>query len=129
MYALVLGFGCNVPAIMATRTLEQERERKLAASMAPFMSCGARLPVYALFAAAFFPENGQNVVFGLYFFGILAAVFTGLLLKHTIYPGRSDSFIMEIPDYEFPTMRNIMIKTWQKLKRLYLVRVKPSLLL
>jgi ferrous iron transport protein B len=117
---LVLGFGCNVPAIMATRTLEQERERKLAASMAPFMSCGARLPVYALFAAAFFPENGQNVVFGLYFLGILAAVFTGLLLKHTIYPGRSDTFIMEIPDYEFPTMRNIMIKTWQKLKRFVL---------
>ncbi len=117
---LVLGFGCNVPAIMATRTLEQERERKLAAAMAPFMSCGARLPVYALFAAAFFPESGQNVVFGLYFFGILAAVFTGLLLKNTIYPGRSDSFIMEIPDYEFPTMRNVMIKTWQKLKRFVL---------
>lgn len=75
---LVLGFGCNVPAIMATRTLEQERERKLAAAMAPFMSCGARLPVYALFAAAFFPDNGQNVVFTLYILGIVAAVMTGL---------------------------------------------------
>ncbi|MCV5838286.1 ferrous iron transporter B, partial [Escherichia coli] len=63
---LVLGFGCNVPSIMATRTLDQERERKLAASMAPFMSCGARLPVYALFAAAFFPGSGQNIVFALY---------------------------------------------------------------
>ncbi|GAM73188.1 ferrous iron transport protein B [Vibrio ishigakensis] len=88
---LVLGFGCNVPAIMASRTLDQERERRLAASMAPFMSCGARLPVYALFAAAFFPSAGQNVVFALYLIGILAAVFTGLLLKHTIYPGNSDS--------------------------------------
>ncbi|KLV09161.1 iron transporter FeoB [Photobacterium aquae] len=114
---LVLGFGCNVPAIMATRTLEQERERKLAAAMAPFMSCGARLPVYALFAAAFFPESGQNVVFGLYILGIAAAVMTGLVLRHTIYPGTSDSFIMELPDYELPTLRNVGIKTWQKLNK------------
>lgn len=117
---LVLGFGCNVPSIMATRTLDQERERKLAASMAPFMSCGARLPVYALFAAAFFPESGQNVVFALYLLGIVAAVFTGLVLKHTIYPGSSDSLVMEMPDYELPTFQNVMIKTWQKLKRFVL---------
>ncbi|PMK00822.1 Fe(2+) transporter permease subunit FeoB [Vibrio sp. 10N.261.55.A7] len=117
---LVLGFGCNVPSIMATRTLDQERERKLAASMAPFMSCGARLPVYALFAAAFFPDSGQNIVFALYLLGIVAAVFTGLILKHTIYPGSSDSLIMEMPDYEFPTLQNILIKTWQKLKRFVL---------
>lgn len=117
---LVLGFGCNVPSIMATRTLEQERERKLAAAMAPFMSCGARLPVYALFAAAFFPQDGQNVVFGLYLLGILAAVFTGMLLRSTLYPGRSDSFIMEMPDYELPTVQNVVIKTWQKLKRFVL---------
>lgn len=114
---LVLGFGCNVPAIMATRTLEQERERKLAAAMAPFMSCGARLPVYALFAAAFFPDNGQNVVFTLYILGIVAAVMTGLILRNTLYPGTSDSFIMEMPNYELPTIRNVVIKTWQKLKR------------
>ncbi|WP_162046827.1 Fe(2+) transporter permease subunit FeoB [Vibrio taketomensis] len=117
---LVLGFGCNVPSIMATRTLDQERERKLAASMAPFMSCGARLPVYALFAAAFFPESGQNVVFALYLLGIVAAVFTGLVLKKTLYPGSSDSLIMEMPDYELPTMQNVLIKTWQKLKRFVL---------
>ena len=117
---LVLGFGCNVPSIMATRTLDQERERKLAASMAPFMSCGARLPVYALFAAAFFPESGQNVVFALYLLGIAAAVFTGLILKKTLYPGSSESLVMEMPDYELPTMRNVVIKTWQKLKRFVL---------
>ena len=117
---LVLGFGCNVPAIMATRTLDQERERKLAASMAPFMSCGARLPVYALFAAAFFPSSGQNVVFALYLLGIVAAVFTGLILKKTIYPGSSDSLVMEMPDYEIPTLQNVLIKTWQKLKRFVL---------
>ncbi|MFC5076928.1 Ferrous iron transport protein B [Vibrio thalassae] len=117
---LVLGFGCNVPSIMATRTLDQERERKLAASMAPFMSCGARLPVYALFAAAFFPESGQNIVFALYLLGIVAAVFTGLVLKNTVYPGSSDSLVMEMPDYELPTFQNVMIKTWQKLKRFVL---------
>jgi ferrous iron transport protein B len=117
---LVLGFGCNVPSIMATRTLDQERERKLAASMAPFMSCGARLPVYALFAAAFFPESGQNIVFALYIIGILAAVGTGWVLKRTLYPGSSDSFIMEMPQYEFPTLKNVVIKTWHKLKRFVL---------
>lgn len=117
---LVLGFGCNVPSIMATRTLDQERERKLAAAMVPFMSCGARLPVYALFAAAFFPGNGQNIVFALYLLGILAAVATGLLLKKTLYPGNSEAFLMEMPDYEIPTMQNVLIKTWQKLKRFVL---------
>lgn len=117
---LVLGFGCNVPAIMATRTLDQERERKLAASMAPFMSCGARLPVYALFAAAFFPQSGQNIVFALYLLGIVAAVFTGWVLKKTLYPGSSDSLVMEMPDYELPTLQNVLIKTWQKLNRFVL---------
>ncbi|EKO3706963.1 Fe(2+) transporter permease subunit FeoB [Vibrio metschnikovii] len=117
---LVLGFGCNVPAIMATRTLDQERERKLAAAMAPFMSCGARLPVYALFAAAFFPQSGQNIVFALYLLGIVAAVFTGWVLKKTLYPGSSDSLLMEMPDYELPTLQNVLIKTWQKLKRFVL---------
>jgi len=117
---MVLGFGCNVPAIMATRTLDQERERKLSAAMVPFMSCGARLPVYALFAAAFFPNSGQNIVFLLYLLGILAAVFTGVLLRKTLYPGSSDSLVMEMPDYEIPTIKNVLIKTWQKLKRFVL---------
>ena len=117
---LVLGFGCNVPSIMATRTLDQERERKLAAAMAPFMSCGARLPVYALFAAAFFPGAGQHIVFALYLLGIVASIFTGLFLKNTLYPGSSDSLVMEMPDYELPTMQNVMLKTWQKLKRFVL---------
>ena len=117
---MVLGFGCNVPAIMATRTLDKERERKLSAAMVPFMSCGARLPVYALFAAAFFPDNGQNVVFILYLLGIAAAVFTGLILKRTLFPGSSDTLVMEMPDYELPTIQNVLIKTWQKLQRFVL---------
>ena len=85
---LIVGFGCNVPAVMATRTLENERERKLTILMNPFMSCGARLPVYALFAAAFFPSNGQNLVFALYIIGITVAVLTGLLMKRTLLSGK-----------------------------------------
>lgn len=117
---LVLGFGCNVPAIMATRTLDRERERRLAAAMAPFMSCGARLPVYALFAAAFFPENGQNVVFVLYLLGIAVAVFTGVVMRRTLYPGDSEALLMEMPRYEWPRVQDIWMKTWQKLKRFVL---------
>ncbi|USH03377.1 Fe(2+) transporter permease subunit FeoB [Grimontia kaedaensis] len=117
---LVLGFGCNVPAIMATRTLDQERERRLAAAMAPFMSCGARLPVYALFAAAFFPGNGQNIVFLLYLLGIAVAIFTGVVLRRTLYPGDSEALLMEMPRYEWPRVKDICVKTWQKLKRFVL---------
>ncbi|OOE50251.1 Fe(2+) transporter permease subunit FeoB [Salinivibrio kushneri] len=117
---LILGFGCTVPAVMATRTLEQVHERKTAAAMATFMSCGARLPVYALFAAAFFPQNGQNLVFGLYLLGIIAAIITGLILRHTLYPGHSESLLMTLPDYELPRVRHVMSNTWQKLRRFVL---------
>ncbi|VAW50134.1 Ferrous iron transport protein B, partial [hydrothermal vent metagenome] len=102
---LIVGFGCNVPAVMATRTLENERERKLTILMNPFMSCGARLPVYALFVAAFFPTNGQNLVFALYLIGISVAVLTGLLMKKTILSGESSGFMMELPPYHMPTLK------------------------
>ncbi|WP_163936078.1 ferrous iron transport protein B [Paraferrimonas sp. SM1919] len=113
---MIVGFGCSVPAIMATRTLGDERERVITGMMAPFMSCGARLPVYALFAAAFFPESGQNLVFLLYFIGILAAVGTGLLLKHTVLPGESTSGIMELPAYEMPSLAMVAQKTYRRTK-------------
>jgi len=113
---MIVGFGCTVPAVMAARTLEKERERLLTVVMSPFMSCGARLPVYALFASAFFPESGQNIVFLLYLIGILVAVITGFVLSRTILPGKSENLFLELPDYEFPTLRNTIIKTWQKLK-------------
>jgi ferrous iron transport protein B len=113
---LIVGFGCNVPAIMATRTLENERERKLTILMNPFMSCGARLPVYALFAAAFFPNNGQNVVFSLYLIGILAAIGTGLVMKRTLLPGQSSGFMMELPPYHLPTIKGVLLRTWDRLK-------------
>ena len=113
---MIVGFGCNVPAIMATRTLESERDRILTNIMNPFMSCGARLPVYALFAAAFFPVGGQNLVFGLYVFGIVVAVLTGLIMRHTLFKGDSMPFIMELPNYHLPTVQSILIRTWDRLK-------------
>ena len=113
---MIVGFGCTVPAVMAARTLEKERERLLTIAMVPFMSCGARLPVYALFASAFFPESGQYIVFLLYLIGILVAVLTGFVLSRTLLPGKSEGMFLELPDYEFPTLRYTLITTWQKLK-------------
>ena len=113
---LIVGFGCNVPAIMATRTLEHRRDRLMTIAMAPFMSCGARLPVYVLFAAAFFPRNAQNVVFGLYLIGIAVAVLTGLILKNSLLKGDATPFIMELPPYHLPTVKGVLIHTWDRLK-------------
>lgn len=113
---LIVGFGCNVPAIMATRTLEHRRDRLLTIAMAPFMSCGARLPVYVLFAAAFFPSNAQNVVFGLYLIGIAAAVLTGLVLKSSLLKGEASPFIMELPPYHLPTVKGVLLQSWDRLK-------------
>ncbi|MDT8853567.1 Fe(2+) transporter permease subunit FeoB [Paracoccaceae bacterium Fryx2] len=113
---LIVGFGCNVPAIMATRTLEDARDRTMTVAMVPFMSCGARLPVYALFAAAFFPTGGQNLVFALYLIGIAAAVLTGFVLKSTLLPGAISPFVMELPPYHLPTLKGVLIRTWDRLK-------------
>jgi ferrous iron transport protein B len=113
---MIVGFGCSVPAIMATRTLGSERERIVTGMMAPFMSCGARLPVYALFAAAFFPESGQNLVFLLYIIGVLAAVGTGLLLRSTLLPGSSSAVVMELPSYEKPKLKTVLNRTAKRTK-------------
>jgi ferrous iron transport protein B len=113
---LIVGFGCNVPAIMATRTLDSRHDRVLTIMMAPFMSCGARLPVYALFAAVFFPASGQNLVFALYLIGMLAAVGTGLLLKSTVLKGTVSPFIMELPPYHLPTARTVLLRAWDRLR-------------
>lgn len=113
---MLVGFGCNVPGIMATRTLENDRDRIMTIMMNPFMSCGARLPVYALFAAAFFPVGGQNLVFALYLLGIGFAVLTGLVMKNTLLRGEAAPFIMELPPYHVPTARGVLTQTWQRLK-------------
>lgn len=113
---LIVGFGCNVPAVMAARSLGRESDRLLTISMAPFMSCGARLTVYALFAAALFPENGQNIVFGLYLLGIAMAVLTGWLFRKQIFPQEKTPSFQEMPAYHAPVLRNILLTTWFRLK-------------
>lgn len=113
---LIVGFGCTVPAVMSARILDSERERITTVMMSPFMSCGARLPVYALFAAAFFPDNGQNLVFLLYLIGIAAAIFTGFLLKKTVLSGNSSLNIMELPHYEMPKITVLFKRVWQRTK-------------
>ena len=113
---LIIGFGCNVPGIMATRTLSNERERILTVMMSPFMSCGARLAVFALFAVAFFPVGGQNIVFLLYVVGIAFAVLTAFIFKKTLLKGEADHFFMELPTYQVPQLKNVFISTWNKLK-------------
>ena len=113
---MLVGFGCTVPAIMGARTLESRRDRILTVFMTPFMSCGARLPVYALFGAAFFGRGAGLMVFSLYLAGIALAILTGLLLKNTLFRGEPSHFIMELPPYHAPRFRHIMIHTWQRLK-------------
>lgn len=114
---MLLGFGCTVPAVMATRTLENKRDRFLTVFMTPFMSCGARLPVYALFAAAFFPQTPGLLVFSIYIVGVILAVLTGLLLKNTMFKGEPSYFIMELPPYHAPRFQHIMLHTWSRLKQ------------
>jgi ferrous iron transport protein B len=113
---LIVGFGCNVPAVMATRTLDNEPDRILTTLMAPYMSCGARLTVYALFAAAFFPTGGQNVVFALYLIGIVAAVLSALVVRRYLLKAPESQFLLDLPAYHMPTMKGLLLQTWQRLK-------------
>ncbi|MCP5179233.1 MAG: ferrous iron transport protein B [Pseudomonadales bacterium] len=113
---LIVGFGCNVPAVMASRTLDREPDRILTTIMAPYMSCGARLTVYALFATAFFPSGGQNVVFALYVIGVAVAVLSALAVRRFLIRQPSGAFVLELPAYHVPTLRGVLVQTWQRLK-------------
>ncbi|MDG1732637.1 MAG: ferrous iron transport protein B [Thalassotalea sp.] len=113
---MIMGFGCTVPAVMATRTLKQKHERILAGAMSHFMVCGARLPVFALFAAAFFLENALHVVFLLYILGIAAAILTGIVFRRTVIKGEASPFVIELPQYQLPHFADLMHRTWQRLK-------------
>lgn len=113
---LVVGFGCNVPGVMSARTLDTAQDRLLTIIMAPFMSCGARLTVYVLFATAFFPTNGQNVVFGLYVIGLLLAILSGLIVRNRVLRSPITPFLMEMPSYHLPTMRGLLMHTWHRLR-------------
>ncbi|MFC6123955.1 Fe(2+) transporter permease subunit FeoB [Phytobacter sp. SCO41] len=113
---LIVGFGCNVPSVMGARTLDAPRERLMTMMMAPFMSCGARLAIFAVFASAFFGQQGALLVFSLYVLGIVMAILTGLMLKHTIMRGEASPFIMELPVYHVPHLKSLVLQTWQRLK-------------
>ncbi len=117
---MILGFGCNVPAILGTRTLDNHRERILTIMMSPFMSCGARLAIYALFVSAFFKNNGHNIIFALYIIGILLALLTGFALRSVIIGNHKASLIMELPPYRIPSLKRICQTTWFRLKRFLL---------
>ncbi|WP_066497398.1 ferrous iron transport protein B [Abyssisolibacter fermentans] len=113
---MVMGFGCNVPAIMSTRTLENEKDRLLAILINPFMSCGARLPVYVLFTSVFFKENESIVIFSLYILGIIIAILVGLIFKKTLFKGESAPFVMELPPYRIPSVKGVLLNVWEKAK-------------
>jgi len=126
---MLVGFGCTVPAIMATRTLENNRDRMLAILMNPFMSCGARLPVYTLLISAFFSKTAGLVMFSIYFSGIILAVLSGFLFKSTILQGQVATFVMELPTYHIPTFNGVMLHTWNKLKSFMIKAGKIILLI
>jgi len=111
---MLLGFGCNVPAIMGTRILENRSDRILTILINPLMSCSARLPIYAIFAAAFFSDHQGTVIFSMYFLGILLAIGMGLLFKKTLFHGESAPFIMELPPYRMPTLRSVLLHMWDR---------------
>lgn len=111
---MIVGFGCSVPAIMSTRTLESEKDRKMTALLVPLMSCNARLPVYALFASLFFKGRETQVVFSLYILGILIAFIIGIIFKNTIFRKDEDPFIIELPEYKMPELKNLIMHTIEK---------------
>jgi len=112
---MLIGFGCTVPGIYATRTLESEDDRVLTGLLVPMMSCGARLPVYAVFAAAFFADNAGRFIFGLYLFGIVLAIVSGMVFKRTLFKGKPPApFVMELPPYRLPTLKGILIHMWER---------------
>ena len=118
---MMVGFGCGVPGIMGSRVLESKRERFLTIFLVPFMSCGARLPVYALFAAAFFGTQAGTVVFALYLAGVLFAIVYGLILRRSLFVGEASNFVMELPPYHLPKFKSLMIHSWLRLRD-YVIR-------
>ncbi len=113
---MLIGFGCTVPAVMSTRTLSSERDRNMTILLTPFMSCSAKIPIYGFFSAAFFPEHAALVMIGLYLFGILMGVLCALVLDRTAFRGRPVPFVMELPNYRFPSAKSVALLLWEKAK-------------
>ena len=113
---MLLGFGCTVPAVMATRTLSSDRDRKMTVLLTPFLSCSAKIPIYAFFTAAFFPHAKPLVMIALYVGGMAAGILCAGLLRHTVFRGNPIPFVMELPDYRFPSMKSVVLLLWEKAK-------------
>jgi ferrous iron transport protein B len=113
---MLIGFGCTVPAVMSTRTLPSDRDRRMTILLTPFMSCTAKLPIYSFFVAAFFPHNGWLIITGLYLLGIVVGVLVALLYKKTLFRGEAVPFVMELPNYRLPSVRNVAQLLWEKAK-------------
>ena len=113
---MLMGFGCTVPAVMGARTMENEKDRRMTIMLVPFMSCSARLPVYGLLSAAFFPQYAGLVVFSLYLIGLLMAICSGLILKKTMFKGEPAAFVLELPPYRLPTLKNCLMHVWEKVR-------------
>ena len=118
---LMMGFGCGVPSIMGARALDSEKDRMLSIMAAPFLTCGAKLPIMALFAAMFFPDNAANVVFAMYVVGVVMAIVSTKLLSHTTFKDDNSTFLLELPPYRMPDMKTVLLETWDKGKG-YLVK-------
>lgn len=119
---LLMSYGCSVPAIMATRTLEDEKSRRIAITLMPYMSCSAKIPVYAVFAGAFFAKSQGTIVFSLYFLGVMVALLSCLILNKTVFKGEAPPFVMELPPYRIPTAKAVFLHTWEK-ARGYVIKV------
>ena len=114
--SMLIGFGCTVPAVMSTRTLPSRRDRRMTILLTPFMSCTAKLPIYAFFVSAFFPDKGGLIMTGLYFLGIVVGILVALVFKSTIFKGEAVPFVMELPNYRMPGMKNVVQLLWEKAK-------------
>lgn len=113
---MLIGFGCSVPAVMASRTLASERDRKMTIMLVPFISCSAKIPIYAVFTAAFFPKYQAFVMMALYVGGIVVGILMALLLKHTAFRGNPMPFVMELPNYRLPSIKSVLLLMWDKAK-------------
>ena len=113
---LLIGFGCTVPAVMATRTLSSERDRRMTILLTPFMSCSAKIPIYGVFSAAFFPDHAALVMIGLYVAGMVAGIIIALIFDKTVFRGKPVPFVMELPNYRFPSMKSVLLLMWDKAK-------------
>ena len=113
---MLIGFGCTVPAVMATRTLPSDRDRKMTILLTPFMSCTAKLPIYAFFVNAFFKKQGGLVMTGIYLLGIIIGIFIAFLYKKVLFKGEAVPFVMELPNYRLPSMRSTLQLMWEKAK-------------